>query len=93
MAGSSVPSIGGTSPLVGPIPWPLKRSGTERRAVRGLARRGFRKGQAVFGLVVSAIWFPIAVALGRRYEHVRSGDQLGTREIEDPHRVGGSPAP
>jgi AAA family ATP:ADP antiporter len=50
-------------------------------------------GLAVFGLVVSAIWFPIALALGRRYEHARSGDQLGTREIEDPHRVGGSPAP
>jgi len=49
-------------------------------------------GLAVFGLVVSAIWFPIALALGRRYEHVRSGDQLGTRGIEDPHRVGGSPA-
>ncbi len=50
-------------------------------------------GLAVFGLVVSAIWFPIALALGRRYEHVRSGDQLDTRGREDPQQVGGSPAP
>lgn len=34
-------------------------------------------GLAIFGLVVSAIWFPIALMLGRQYEHVRSGDIVG----------------
>lgn len=31
-------------------------------------------GLAIFGIVVSAIWFPIALLLGRQYEHVRSGE-------------------
>ncbi len=35
-------------------------------------------GLALFGAVVSAIWFPIAYALGRRYENVR-GAELATR--------------
>jgi AAA family ATP:ADP antiporter len=35
-------------------------------------------GLAIFGIVVSAIWFPIALLLGRQYEHVRSGEIVGT---------------
>jgi AAA family ATP:ADP antiporter len=31
-------------------------------------------GLAIFGLVTSAIWFPVAYLLGRRYESVRSGE-------------------
>jgi AAA family ATP:ADP antiporter len=34
-------------------------------------------GLAIFGIVVSAIWFPIALMLGRQYEHVRSGEIVG----------------
>ena len=34
-------------------------------------------GLAVLGVVVSAVWFPIAYALGRRYENVR-GTELAT---------------
>ena len=34
-------------------------------------------GLAIFGIVVSAIWFPIALMLGREYEHVRSGEIVG----------------
>ena len=30
-------------------------------------------GLAIFGAIVSAVWFPIAYLLGRRYETVRSG--------------------
>ncbi|MGH8260433.1 MAG: MFS transporter, partial [Steroidobacteraceae bacterium] len=35
-------------------------------------------GLAIFGAIVSAIWFPVAYALGRRYENVR-GAELATR--------------
>jgi AAA family ATP:ADP antiporter len=35
-------------------------------------------GLAIFGAIVSAIWFPIAYALGRRYENVR-GTEMATR--------------
>lgn len=35
-------------------------------------------GLAIFGIIVSAIWFPIALMLGRRYEHVRSAEIVGT---------------
>jgi AAA family ATP:ADP antiporter len=31
-------------------------------------------GLAIFGLVTSAVWFPVAYLLGRRYESVRSGE-------------------
>lgn len=34
-------------------------------------------GLAIFGAIVSVIWFPIAYALGRRYENVR-GTELAT---------------
>ncbi len=34
-------------------------------------------GLAVAGIVMSAVWFPIAYRLGRRYESVRSGEVLG----------------
>jgi len=34
-------------------------------------------GLAILGIVVSAIWFPIALMLGRQYEHVRSGEIAG----------------
>jgi AAA family ATP:ADP antiporter len=33
-------------------------------------------GLALFGILASAIWFPIAYLLGRRYEGVRSGEVL-----------------
>ncbi len=35
-------------------------------------------GLAISGIVVSAIWFPIALMLGRQYEHVRSGELVGS---------------
>ena len=35
-------------------------------------------GLAVAGMVISAIWFPIAWALGRRYEKARDGEILAT---------------
>lgn len=35
-------------------------------------------GLAVSGIVVSAVWFPIALMLGRQYEHVRSGEIVGS---------------
>ncbi|MGH8149038.1 MAG: NTP/NDP exchange transporter [Steroidobacteraceae bacterium] len=31
-------------------------------------------GLAIFGAIVSVIWFPIAYALGRRFENVRTGE-------------------
>jgi AAA family ATP:ADP antiporter len=34
-------------------------------------------GLSIFGIIVSAIWFPIALMLGRRYEHVRSAEIMG----------------
>jgi AAA family ATP:ADP antiporter len=34
-------------------------------------------GLAVFGAITSAIWFPIAYLLGKRYESVRSGEVVG----------------
>jgi len=34
-------------------------------------------GLAIFGAIVSVIWFPVAYALGRRYENVRGGDLVG----------------
>jgi AAA family ATP:ADP antiporter len=34
-------------------------------------------GLAVAGVIMSACWFPIAYALGRRYENVRSGEVVG----------------
>jgi AAA family ATP:ADP antiporter len=35
-------------------------------------------GLAIFGAIVSVIWFPVAYALGRRYENVRGGELVGT---------------
>jgi ATP:ADP antiporter, AAA family len=34
-------------------------------------------GLAVFGVIVSAVWFPLAYLLGRRYESVRVGEIVG----------------
>ena len=34
-------------------------------------------GLAIFGVIVAVIWFPVAVLLGRRYEHLRSGELIG----------------
>jgi ATP:ADP antiporter, AAA family len=34
-------------------------------------------GLAIFGLITSAIWFPVAWLLGRQYESVRSGELVG----------------
>ena len=34
-------------------------------------------GLAVAGIVMSAVWFPIAYLLGRRYEGVRGGEVVG----------------
>jgi AAA family ATP:ADP antiporter len=31
-------------------------------------------GLAIFGVIVSAVWFPVAYVLGRRYENVRTGE-------------------
>ena len=36
-------------------------------------------GLAVFGVITSVLWFPVAYVLGRRYESVRSGDLVGGR--------------
>jgi len=33
-------------------------------------------GMAVFGVVVSLIWFPIAWVLGKRYETARSAESV-----------------
>jgi AAA family ATP:ADP antiporter len=35
-------------------------------------------GLAIFGIAISAVWFPIAWLLGKRYENVRAGELLGT---------------
>jgi len=34
-------------------------------------------GMAIFGVVVAAIWFPVAWLLGKRYESVRGDDLIG----------------
>ena len=34
-------------------------------------------GLAVFGVITSILWFPVAYVLGKRYESVRSGDLVG----------------
>jgi AAA family ATP:ADP antiporter len=34
-------------------------------------------GLAIFGVIVSAVWFPVAYVLGRRYENVRAGELVG----------------
>jgi AAA family ATP:ADP antiporter len=34
-------------------------------------------GLAIFGVIVSALWFPVAFLLGRRYENVRAGELVG----------------
>jgi AAA family ATP:ADP antiporter len=45
-------------------------------------------GLAVAGVVMSALWFPIAYRLGRRYEGVRSGEIVGAA----PPAAAGAPA-
>lgn len=35
-------------------------------------------GLAIFGVIVSAAWFPIAYVLGKRYESVKGNDLVGT---------------
>ena len=40
-------------------------------------------GLAIFGVIVSAVWFPIAYALGKRYESVR-GAELATGAASAP---------
>jgi ATP:ADP antiporter, AAA family len=37
-------------------------------------------GLAIFGVIVSAIWFPVAYILGRRYENVRAGELVGAAQ-------------
>lgn len=34
-------------------------------------------GLAIFGVITSILWFPVAYVLGKRYESVRSGDLVG----------------
>jgi AAA family ATP:ADP antiporter len=34
-------------------------------------------GLAIFGVITSVVWFPVAYVLGKRYESVRSGDLVG----------------
>jgi AAA family ATP:ADP antiporter len=43
-------------------------------------------GLAIFGALTSAIWFPIAYLLGKRYESVRGGEIVG-RESEASHTL------
>jgi AAA family ATP:ADP antiporter len=52
--------------------------GQERGRHRGLSVRGL---EAVFGVLVSAVWFPIAYLLGRRYEKVRNGEAAGLEVV------------
>ena len=41
-------------------------------------------GLAIFGVMVSAAWFPIAYVLGKRYESVRAGDLVGGANGKTP---------
>jgi ATP:ADP antiporter, AAA family len=43
-------------------------------------------GLAIFGIITSALWFPIAFLLGRQYENVRGGELVGggARRAEAP---------
>jgi AAA family ATP:ADP antiporter len=40
---------------------------------------------AVFGAIVSAIWFPVAYILGRRYESARADEVIGAAEAAALH--------
>jgi AAA family ATP:ADP antiporter len=42
-------------------------------------------GLAIFGVIVSAVWFPVAYILGRRYESVRAGELVGGARASAPH--------
>jgi AAA family ATP:ADP antiporter len=45
-------------------------------------------GLAIFGVIVSAVWFPVAYILGRRYENVRGGELVGgTANTSAPHSM------
>jgi AAA family ATP:ADP antiporter len=50
-------------------------------------------GLAIFGILVSAIWFPIALVLGRYYEHVRSGEGGNTVVHEEKQGFRGRVTP
>lgn len=39
-------------------------------------------GLAIFGVIVSAAWFPIAYLLGKRYESVRSGELIAPAGVK-----------
>jgi AAA family ATP:ADP antiporter len=41
-------------------------------------------GLAIAGAIISVIWFPVAWALGRRYEKVRDGETLATSQPASP---------
>jgi ATP:ADP antiporter, AAA family len=45
-------------------------------------------GLAIFGLITSAVWFPVAWLLGRRYESVRSGELVGNGPAHSEARRG-----
>jgi AAA family ATP:ADP antiporter len=42
-------------------------------------------GLAIFGAIIAAIWFPVAWALGRRYENVRGSDVVGQTSASHSH--------
>lgn len=44
---------------------------------------------AVFGALISVVWFPVAWVLGKRYEGVRGGQLLGGRGTDVPQPVRG----
>jgi len=39
-------------------------------------------GLAIFGVIVSAVWFPIAYFLGRRYDGLRSGELIAPATVK-----------
>ncbi|MFI4869801.1 MAG: NTP/NDP exchange transporter [Steroidobacterales bacterium] len=50
-------------------------------------------GLAIFGVITSAVWFPVAYLLGRQYESVRAGELvgMGAQPIKDANAAGASP--
>jgi AAA family ATP:ADP antiporter len=42
-------------------------------------------GLAIFGALMSALWFPVAWILGRRYESARSSGESGTSDAPGVH--------
>lgn len=43
-------------------------------------------GLAIFGVIVSVLWFPIGYLLGKRYASVRDGEVVGQSATASPHR-------